>query len=259
MKPAVWLVGDVDHGDFAEAVALVRATANVGPGPPEVIVIAQSRPGSIRVREVEHLRRSAPLAGVVSLLGSWSEGETRTGRPAVGVRRRYWYEFPNWWRRQISLRTAGRCPEWARVEDFVLRIADCGLKFERVAVATESWETVAAISDALRSSGAECVWYWKQKTDQAERRVSAGIWVGGQLSEDESKRLARFCSHLAEMNAPVVALLDFPRSDRVEIAHQAGAAAVLGKPWLNVDLVMTLKYAVEHSNVETLRPTSSAA
>ena len=44
-----------------------------------------------------------------------------------------------------------------------------------------------------------------------------------------------------------------------EIARQAGAAAVLGKPWLNVDLVMTLQYAVEHSNVENLRPTSFAA
>ena len=48
-----------------------------------------------------------------------------------------------------------------------------------------------------------------------KREIAAGIWVGGQLSEDESKRLARFCSHLAEANAPVVALLDFPRSDRV--------------------------------------------
>jgi hypothetical protein len=255
----VWLFGDVDHGDFAEAVALVRATANVGPGPPEVIVLAQSRPGAIRAREVERLRRSAPLAGVVSLLGSWCEGETRTGRPPAGVRRLYWYEFPNWWRRQISLRTAGRCPQWARVEDFGWRMADGGLKLGRVAVSAESWETVAAIGNALSSSGAECVWCRSQLMDQSEQKFAAGLWVGGQLSEEESKRLARFCSHMAETDAPVVALLDFPRRDRIVIARQAGAAAVLGKPWLNVDLVTTLKYAVERSNVENLRPISDAA
>jgi hypothetical protein len=113
-KPNVWLVGEAEHADFAEAVALLRATANVGPGLPEVVVVAQGRPGVVRRQEWMRLRRNAPLAGFVSLVGSWCEGETRTGRPMAGVERLYWYEFPVWWRRQLALRAADRCPEWAR-------------------------------------------------------------------------------------------------------------------------------------------------
>src|SRR3989304_6230263 len=200
--PGVWLVGDVEHPDLAEATTLVRATANVGPGLPEVIVLAQSRPGAISLREIERLRRSAPLAGVVSLLGSWCEGETRTGRPVAGVRRLYWYEFPSWWRRQMGLRAAGRCPDWARAEDFGLRIADFGSRIGRVAVETASWDTAAALEDVLKSAGGETTW-WRPGWEHAEiRGVAAGIWEGGQLNDAELERLTAFCARLAKSNAP---------------------------------------------------------
>ena len=68
----------------------------------------------------------------------------------------------------------------------------------------------------------------------------------------------RFVRDLARSNAPVVALLDFPRRDRCEVARRAGAAAVLGKPWLNADLIATIrKHAIEQSSRRHIRsPTS---
>ena len=128
MKPAVWLVGDVDHRDFAEAVALVRSTANVGPGPPEVIVIAQSRPGTIRAREVEQLRRSVAAGRSGFAIGELVRRRDANGPASGRCATSLLVRVPNWWRRQISLRTAGRCPEWARVEDFSAE--DCGLRIE---------------------------------------------------------------------------------------------------------------------------------
>ncbi len=244
-KPGVWLVGDAEHADFAEAMALVRATANVGPGLPEVIVLAQSRPGVLRLREIERLQRSAPLAAVVSLAGSWCEGETRTGRPAAGVRRVYWYEFPSWWRQQLRLRAAGLCPEWVRAEDFGSRAADCAISIARVAIETDSWEAAAAITDILRSVGTQSIWSRPARMAGEIGAVSAGIWEGGQLSNVEIGRLAAYCERLAAYNAPVVALLDFPRRDRCEVARQAGAAAVLGKPWRSAELVETLQQVVD--------------
>ena len=257
--PSVWLVGDFEHPDFAEAVALVRATADVGPALPEVIVLAQSRPGVIRAREIERLRRSAPLAGVISLLGSWCEGETRTGRPAAGVRRLYWYEFPTWWQRQLVLRAVGRCPEWARAEDSRSRIADCGLPLERIAVETTCWDTAAALADVLNSVGSETIWLRPGREQVEIRGVTAGIWEGGQLSDAESERLAEFCARLATFNAPVVALLDFPRRDRCEVARRAGAAAVLGKPWVNVDLMATLRQIIGQAKHSRIAPSPWAA
>src|SRR5690349_7541486 len=102
-NPAVQIIGDVDHADFREAIALLRAQSRVvasADALPELIVVAQSRPDSITSAQVEPFRRWAPLAGVVTLLGSWCEGETRTGRPLPGVERIYWYQFPAWWQRQ---------------------------------------------------------------------------------------------------------------------------------------------------------------
>jgi hypothetical protein len=71
--------------------------------------------------------------------------------------------------------------------------------------------------------------------------VGAGIWVGGQLSGAEAVQLADFCEYTRAKKAPVVALLDFPRRDRVAIAKRIGVAEVLGKPWKIDDLAQTLK------------------
>jgi AmiR/NasT family two-component response regulator len=81
------------------------------------------------------------------------------------------------------------------------------------------------------------------------RGVSAGIGDGAQLSDHEAADLAHFCQQMAHHGAPVIALLDFPRRDRMDLARQLGAAAVLGKPWLNAALVSML----EESLVRTKR------
>jgi hypothetical protein len=238
-RPNVWLVGDTEHSDFADAVALVRSTASVSYAAPEVIVFAESRPGMMSRREVERIRRSVPLAGIVSLSGSWCEGETRTGRPIAGATRLYWYEFPTWWRRQIELRSAGRCPEWARPDDFGLRISDCGLASGTVVVSALDFDSVDAISSVLNPAGFRTLWYRMGSDSIAD--VSAGIWLGGQLCDTELDELAAFC----RVASPVVALVDFPRRDRYEAALAAGAAAVLGKPWSNSSLSSELQRAID--------------
>ncbi|MGD9636541.1 MAG: hypothetical protein AB7G28_02980 [Pirellulales bacterium] len=237
-RPNVWLVGDIEHRDFADAIALVRATAQVSHAAPEVILIVESRPGIVARREVERLRRSAPLAAVISLCGSWCEGETRTGRPIAGATRRYWHEFPTWWRRQIELRRAGRCPEWARVDDCGMPIADCGLASPgTVLVSSPDFDSADAIATSLQSAGYRAIWYRNGEDSISNVAARAGVWLGGQLSDAEANELAAFCT----VASPVIALLDFPRRDRHEAALAAGATAVLGKPWSNADLAATLR------------------
>ena len=275
--PTVWLLGDVEHPEFVESVSLARATAEVTcvadawqaaariadrPAAPDLIVLASSRPGNIRSREVDALRRAAPLAGIVAILGSWCEGETRTGRPAAGVGRVYWYDFPGWWRRQLAAWADGRCPEWALPDDFGLRIADCGLPNSSihnpqsairnsltpaglVVLDTTCWDTADALADVLRSAGFATAWTKFGRHGPQVRGAAAGIWEGRQLDDREVPRLAKFCRRLAVDEAPVLALVDFPRRDRVERARAAGAAVVLGKPWLNVDLVATLQLVID--------------
>jgi hypothetical protein len=260
--PTVWVIGDAEHPDFCAAVELLSGTAVVQrfadvaqagerAAPeliPDLIVLAASRPGMVHAQDVERMQRRLPLAGIVSLLGSWCEGEARTGRPVKGVLRSYWYDFPNWWRRQLALCAAGRCPDWAQPAtgdwhglsvDAIDRGRNLGGGL--IVLQTTCWETGDALSDLLRAAGYATAWNSVGALGQQVRGAAAGVWEGRQLDEPEIVQLSGFCRRLAKDNAPVIALADFPRRDRCEAANQAGAAAVIGKPWLNADLLLTLE------------------
>jgi hypothetical protein len=274
MKPArtptapltVKLVGEIDHPDFVDAVQRIRADARVAEDndAPELTVIAQSRPGAFSESFVRDLRRTAPLAGIVGLVGSWCEGETRTGRPWPDVMRVFWYQFPAWWYMQLRLRAAGLCPDWARPNNFGLtatssvesRISD--RRFDRmairnqnkasfgvVALRTRRRDTADALAIVLRKAGYSTAWQRGPSTNVTLRGVLAGIWDGGQLDGREAEDLSGFCRALARDSAPVVALLDYPRRDCCDCAVRVGAATVLGKPWRNDELLASIEMAVE--------------
>jgi len=253
-QAVVQLIGDVDHVDFRDAIRLLRTSARVAQNvdvQPELILIAQSRPGAIRAKDVERLRQRAPLAGMVALLGSWCEGESRTGRPWPGVSRLYWYEFPAWFQRQLALRAASRCPDWAR-GDTRWPLSDRGPACVSsvdpqhraprgvIELQVSRRDSADALTDVLQSVGYATVWHRAGQYGPYIRGAVAGIWDGGQLDETEANQLAAFCHRLNRFHTPVIASLDFPRRDRVELAKEIGAAAVLGKPLLNDDLLTTI-------------------
>jgi hypothetical protein len=263
VRPRVRLVGEYDHPDFAEAIALVRNVAQLTfdatlRACPELIIVAQSRPGSIGSLSIEELRRAAPLAGVVALLGSCCEGQARASRPTNDILRLYWYQFAPWWRRQLALRAAGHCPEWALPETISGHLQLQGTQYSGlstqytvssgvISLSTTHWETADALADALQSAGLASIWEPPSRTAPVVHGISAGIWDGGQLDDRELKCLAAFCRRLKRDAAPVVALSDFPRRDRCELARQAGAAMVLGKPWNNTHLVESLSAMTLHA------------
>jgi hypothetical protein len=268
--PTVWLIGDADHLDFRASIELLHTTAIVSrfaavaqtaneliepKGIPDVIVLPASRPGMICAGDVERLRSRAPLVGMIALLGSWCEGETRTGRPLPGVPRCFWYDFPNWWRRQLRLLAAGRCPDWG--QPATADTNDCAAKKSRqiekasgglILLQTTCWETGDALADVLRTAGYATAWISANGRGASVRGTTAGIWEGRQLDAPDINQLSKFCQRLTKDKAPVIALADFPRRERCEVAIRAGAAAVLGKPWLNVDLLATLERTIQRED-----------
>ncbi|MEO2023653.1 MAG: hypothetical protein ABGX05_17660, partial [Pirellulaceae bacterium] len=107
-KPVVWFVGRVDHEEFAPALQWLEKYTRLGVsatvdealqvlesgGPrPGAIVLGQSRRGEFSQQDQEKMLRCAPLAEALVLLGSWCEGETRSGSPAAGWHRVYWHQF----------------------------------------------------------------------------------------------------------------------------------------------------------------------
>ncbi len=59
----------------------------------DLIVVAQSHPDQFTADEIEALQAKYPLTPVVALLGSWCEGESRSGNPWPGVVRVYWHQW----------------------------------------------------------------------------------------------------------------------------------------------------------------------
>lgn len=216
--------------------------------PPHLVLAAQPRPGTIAQASVERLRRLAPLMRIVVVAGTWCEGELRTGRPLTGVIRLTWYELAAWWRAGGAAVARCESPPWAAPLDDIrsgqliyrrdargcAQPSGASRPRRLAAIDAPDFAVFEALSDAI---GPEWQGGWRprhrpakaQNAGEPRQAAAAGIWDGGQLSEREQTDLAAFCGSLDR--APVIALLDFPRAEHVEIARGAGAAAVMAKPY----------------------------
>ena len=96
-QPHVWMLGDWEQAEFLPAVVYLRTNVNLSLTPsandPDLILLVASRPGRFSAAEVESLHRRAPLARLIALLGSWCEGEVRSGHPWPGVTRIYAHQW----------------------------------------------------------------------------------------------------------------------------------------------------------------------
>lgn len=254
----VLLIGDIERPEFEPALAALtgatraadieRAIARLAAGgiEPAVIVLAQSLPGSIAADDVERLRRAAPLARIVGLLGAWCEGETRTGAPWPTVARYYGHQAAS--RLAGDLRTLrdGGCPAWglpatiSEDERILAAVSaragdDSTSQHGAVVIRSNARET----SDWLMAS---CHAIGYHTTGTTEKGVVpgavAGIWDGRLDAAEDADDIARLARAIAP--APVVALLGFPRAEQRKWALAAGAATVLSKPCLLSELEAAL-------------------
>jgi hypothetical protein len=268
--PVARLLGAVDHPDFRDAVALLRSTARFDLGesaPPELVVIAQSRPNEFPRGELEAIQRRWPLAGIISIAGTWCEGELRTGKPWPGIRRLYWHEFPAWWQQQLAMRSDGRCPEWLRPTVDLFRAStvsishgdiqppigslasplNAGHRTGLIVLCTQYFSTADMLADVFSRAGFATIWQRPGQPSPLVRGCTAAVWDGGQLDDEEACDLRQFSHRFARDSTPVVALLDYPRRDRADLARQLGASAVLGKPWINRDLIAVVNELAYHT------------
>ena len=244
-EPCVqWLQTHVDTtviSDFSQAASAIRS----GGLYPNLIVIAQSRPGQFSATEVESLFALSPLTHLVALLGSWCEGETRSGQPWPGIRRIYWHE----WESQIPgtvsrikspSETLGTLPRTATRAEELHALSNERLtqSLGLVAIQTEQFVTYEAISTTCCLVGHSTVWIHGANWPHMEG-VVLGIWDGRSLGSPEGTRLRDFVRRLP--NSSVIAMLDFPRSDEVGLAHAMGIDHVISKPYLLEELWDVIK------------------
>ncbi|MGI9456734.1 MAG: hypothetical protein ACR2NU_09240 [Aeoliella sp.] len=240
----VLAVGDVDQVEFTDArssleseatvtVAPNTAAANDSPHPFDLVMVFQSRPGSIPIDWIRQARKRMPLAGFAVLLGSWCEGEQRTGSPLPIYERVFWYQFDPWWRTVHEAWRAGRPTNWQGAKVMCGGVeAPIGetARQRLIAIDAPDADAAEAIITSCEAIGYSACWSPAWRARPLSSQPAAGIWVGGQLNQNEEQRLSRF-REIMSPDTPLIVLLDFPRRDRVERAIGLGATAVLGKPW----------------------------
>jgi len=253
MRVSILLMGNVDRAEFHQARAVLdswgrvvevadvqsAATAiNHGAIVPDVIVVAQSYPAQFSHGEIDRLRRLAPLARVLGLMGSWCEGEMRTGKPWPAAIRIYWHQWPPRCHLQLQRLQQGRCTEWglpitATEEERLLLSAEPRAADRQglIAIHTSSSIMEDWLSAALRGRGYSTVWLRPPRLARVEG-AAAAIFDGSHCRCREFDELKLLSATLT--SAPIVALLDFPRIDDHRRALSAGAVAVLSKP-LHID------------------------
>ncbi len=251
----VLLTGDYEHRAFSEAVEwlhrhtrLIAATGReralallaVCPEAPEVIVVAQSRPGQIAASTFEALRRAAPLARIVALLGSWCDGLPRGGQPWPGVIRLPWHRWHLRAPRELSQLAARGPSSWhapataTEAEKFLFAPAPptpSGDVTRRgmIVIAAARHAAYDALADACASAGFACTWLAPGRPVH-QSGVAAVLWDTAGLDDRSERELAELVARFHP--APVLALVGFPRYDDVMRAREAGAAAVIAKPFL---------------------------
>ena len=80
---------------------------------PDLLAVAQAFPGQFSHETIDRLRRLAPLARVLGLMGSWCEGEMRSGSPWPATLRTYWHHWPARGDRQLRRLAMGQSCSWA--------------------------------------------------------------------------------------------------------------------------------------------------
>jgi CheY-like chemotaxis protein len=245
---------------MATAATLSEAQRLLAEGlEPEVIAIAQSWPGQWSAGEVDHLRRLAPLARVVGLLGSWCEGEARSGTPWPAAQRIYWHQWLPRMRLELARQQAGRCPVWglpvtATEEDRVLaaagELADTLDSASRatlpcqavIGIAAADFEMAEFLAAACRRHGYSTI-SMRLGAPWRTEGLAATIWDCAAGDPAEFEALVRLSSSVRP--APVVALLSFPRPEDCQQALLAGASAVVSKPLHVSELLFELRRLIQ--------------
>jgi CheY-like chemotaxis protein len=250
---SILLMGDLERAEFigareilessGKATCFARANAAIeavesGAVVPDLVVVAQSFPDQISRQTVDRLRRLAPLCRIVALLGSWCEGEIRSGHPWPAAMRIYWHQWELRARRELGRLLEGNCPSWglpmtATDDERILESAARAPAKRQglIAIHARVPDMADWLSAACRMRGYSTVWL-RQSNCRQIAGARGAIFDALTFDAGEREQLTHLCGALEP--TPVVVMLDFPRLEDNRRAFDAGAAAVLSKP-LNLE------------------------
>lgn len=268
-KLDILLVGQAERDEFTDAVRFLSRLGKIHLAPqleevidrieqgkllPELVVLLASRPGEFLDSKVNQLRAAAPLARLVNLLGSWCEGEMRTGVPLSGMVRLYWHEWEPVCERELarlgnflvassgaksisSTTSTWSMPVTATDEERLL--ANRPITFPRgsglVAINSPSPAMSGWMAEACEKQGYSVVLcavsaenLRDKKTSSEIRGVSVVIVDASECNKAEQARIKTLQARWP--SARMIVLLDFPRIEQRRRLQEQGVDTIVSKP-----------------------------
>jgi hypothetical protein len=293
MDLTILVIGDGEHREFAGPIARLARFGRVeifidpqqamegfaaGGIVPDLIVLAPSYPGRYPADLPDRLRSAWPLCRILALLGSWCEGELRSGNIWPSVVRLYWHQWPARAERELSRMARGQCPSWglpvtATEEERLQASAgpfcgnprscqgdspifaghSCALAPAKIgavprfaAIVSRKLANYQWLAAACRQRGWATVWIEDMRQSHVQG-VHAVLLDGISTDAEQLEAIRRIVQRFHPARLTVLA--DFPRIEDVTQMQAAGAAAVLAKPVLLEDLFCEMEQVADNQVV----------
>ena len=263
MERNILVTGDYWHRDFKPFLAGVdrvtltpvnRISSIAADQQFDLIVLAQSQPDQIAQTTVEQLQTRYPLTPIVAVLGSWCEGELRTGKPWPGVLRIYWHQWQGRFDTFMSqMDSAGistwHAPRTSTTADRFLRLEQPHpvLKSHIRCVGVSTWtiSQFEMLRDAIEHFGWTSCWIERAletattSTPESSQAYEAILIEAESLSTELNQRIQWLQSQFP--TAKLVVVANFPRENLVQRMNSIGVSAVVSKPFELQDLRSALE------------------
>ena len=255
----ILFTGDFWHADFKTIISSIDVPITLVPIEKidsvsdqqfDLIVVAQSRRDQFSSIDVEKIQTIFANTPTVSLLGSWCEGESRSGTPYPGLIRVYWHQWEGRYQKFVDQLAQEELTEWhaPMTSSVADRIASSSVGPETSlvqCVGISAWSNTQheMYADAVKCFG------WKS------RWVERGAWGGSRASllsavvidaDSWSGALSNRVNWLRTEfpRVPMVLTLNYPRENELDEISQSGISAVVSKPFELEDLRQAIQLAV---------------
>ncbi len=220
----------------------------------DLVVVAERWPGEHSHGELEELHRTAPITRMIAVSGSWCEGQKRSGKPWPGMLHTSWHNWVAHWQDDLIRLSQNRLPSFglpvaaSEHERMIVRPFPPEAEGKLIAIRSQREDMADMLASACRSQGYSAAWLDPRYPLRIEG-PDAILWEGSpnQLEDLEN-------THQRYWQAPLLALLDFPRIDDMDQAIRLGAAEILAKPTQLEDLFARLEGVLKAEQIPETTP-----
>jgi hypothetical protein len=266
--PRLLLTGDYWHSDFQGLIGSSVCVTTLVPEDKldeshlsksdfDLVVVAASRRNQFSAQWIETLRSDSAPTPVVAVLGSWCEGEQRSGTPWPGVKRIYWHQ----WRGRFDCfatqltelgTSAWNLPGTANDADIIEQI--CQSEFDsnvgagwHVGISSLSETAYQMLDDAICSVGGKTSWIERQQWDAGVTDELSVVCVEADSWSESVEARVKWLRDDLEIEAPIVVVLNFPRRNDVDLAQSVGVSEVVSKPFQLIDLAAAIERSISEN------------